>query len=161
MIIQDKSIVAIHYKLTNDAGEQLDASQPDHPLVYMHGTGSIIAGLENALVGKKAGEELKVTVPPESGYGESNPELIETVPRSVFEGVDDIQPGMQFNSQNPEGPSEVVTVREVSKDEVIIDGNHPLAGEVLHFEVLIESVREATPEELEHSHAHGPGGAHD
>jgi len=158
--IQDKSVVAIHYKLTNEAGEELDASQPDQPLVYMHGSQSIIPGLESALAGKDAGERLQVSIAPENAYGESDPDLIQAVPRSVFEGVDEIEPGMQFSAQSDEGPSHAVTVREVSDEEVTIDGNHPLAGVALHFDVLIESVREATAEEMEHGHAHGPGDEH-
>lgn len=158
MLIQDKSVVAIHYRLTDSEGTQIDASQPDQPLVYMHGTQSIIPGLENALTGKSAGDRLQVTVSPEEAYGETNPDLVQSVPRSAFEGIDEIEPGMQFTAQSAEGPSHVVTVREVGDEEVTIDGNHPLAGVELHFDVEVDTVREATAEELEHGHVHGDGG---
>jgi FKBP-type peptidyl-prolyl cis-trans isomerase SlyD len=127
----------------------------------MHGMHHIIPGLESALDGRKAGERLQVTIAPEHAYGESDPELIQAVPRTLFEGVDHIEPGMQFTAQGPDGEAHTVTVREASEEEVVIDGNHPLAGTTLHFDVLVESVREGTPEELDHGHAHGEDDEHD
>jgi FKBP-type peptidyl-prolyl cis-trans isomerase SlyD len=153
LMIGDKSVVTIHYTLTDDAGEVLDNSRDGDPMVYLHGANNIIPGLENELTGKIIGATLKVTVAPEDGYGEHSPEAIQKVPRSAFEGVEDIQPGMQFQTEGPQG-MQIIVVVEVSDEEVTVDANHPLAGKILHFDVSIEAVRDATPEELDHGHAH-------
>ena len=159
--IADKQVVSIHYTLTDDDGEIIDSSSGDNPLTYLHGAQNIIPGLEAALVGKNVGDEVKVTIEPAEGYGELDPELVQLVPRDAFDGVDDIEAGMQFEAQSPEGESQVVEVREVNEEGVVIDGNHPLAGQTLHFEVKVEEVREASEEEVAHGHAHGPDGHHD
>lgn len=159
MQVADKKVVSIHYKLTNQAGETLDSSEGREPLAYIHGQGNIIPGLENALTGKESGEELNVTVDPAEGYGERHDQLIQQVPMSAFEGVDDVQPGMQFQAQTEAGPR-VITVKEVEGDQVTIDGNHPLAGETLNFEVAIQEVRDATEQEMEHGHVHDGGEDH-
>ena len=153
LMIGDKSVVTIHYTLTDDAGEVLDNSRDSDPMVYLHGASNIIPGLEKELTGKTTGATLKVTVSPEEGYGEHSSEAIQKVPRSAFEGVEDIQPGMQFQTEGPQGV-QVIIVAEVSENEVTIDANHPLAGKTLHFDVSVEAVRDATPEELDHGHAH-------
>lgn len=153
LMIGDKSVVTIHYTLTDDAGEVLDNSRDSDPMVYLHGASNIIPGLEKELTGKTAGATLKVTVSPEEGYGEHSPEAIQKVPRSAFEGVEDIQPGMQFQTESPQG-TQIIVVAEVSDEEVTVDANHPLAGKTLHFDVSVEGVRDATPEELDHGHAH-------
>lgn len=154
MKIAANSVVAIDYTLTDDSKTQLDSSAGGEPLRYLHGARNIIPGLENALTGKSAGDELQVTVQPEDGYGPVDPELIQDAPLSAFQGVDDVKPGMQFQAQGPDGQSRVITVREVHEDSVSIDGNHPLAGRVLHFAVKIADVRAATAEEIEHGHVH-------
>ena len=158
MQIADNAVVAIHYTLTDDAGTTLDTSRErDEPLAYIHGHGNIIPGLENALLGKQAGDALKVTVAPEDGYGERHEGLIQKVPSNAFEGVDELHPGMQFQAQTDAGPR-LFTITEVDGEEVTVDGNHPLAGTTLHFDVEITEVREASAEELSHGHVHGPGG---
>ena len=154
MNIEGKCVVSFHYTLTNSAGETLDTSDGREPLSYLHGASNIVPGLEQALEGKKAGDALKVEVKPEDGYGEARPELVQKVPRTAFDGVDDIKAGMQFQAQGPEGQVQMITVTEVSGEEITIDGNHPLAGEVLHFDVKVENVRAATDEEVAHGHAH-------
>jgi FKBP-type peptidyl-prolyl cis-trans isomerase SlyD len=154
MKIGNNSVVSLQYKLTNDAGEVLDSSEGDEPLVYLHGSDSIIPGLENALTGKSAGEQLQVTVPPEEGYGQFDDALIQVIPREAFEGIDDIQPGMQFQAENPDGELQIVCVKEIADEEITIDANHPLVGQVLNFDVTVEVVREATAEELNHGHVH-------
>ncbi len=156
MTIQEQSVVSIDYTLTNDQGDLIDSSGEEDPLVYLHGSSSIIPGLESALTGKQVGDNLKVTVQPADGYGEYNPELTQVVQASAFEGVDNVEPGMQFHVQGAEGEVEMITVTEVNGDEVTISGNHPLAGQVLHFEVTIKAVRDATAEELVHGHVHIP-----
>jgi FKBP-type peptidyl-prolyl cis-trans isomerase SlyD len=155
---QDK-VVTIHYTLTDKDGEVLDSSVGEEPLSYLHGRGNIIIGLEKALDGKKAGEKLQVTVAPEEAYGEKNESLVMQVPRAAFKDIEDLQPGMRFQIQGNEGV-QVVTVTDIAETEVTVDGNHPLAGEELTFDVEVTDVREATEEELSHGHVHGPGGHH-
>jgi len=154
LLIGDKLVVSMHYKLTDDDGNVLDSSEGAEPLAYLHGTGSIIPGLEKALVGKVEGDSLTVKVEPADGYGDVNPELIQAVKRSAFDGVDSIEPGMAFEAQAPDGSIQRILVKAVDGDEVTIDANHPLAGFVLTFDVQIVGVREATEEEVTHGHAH-------
>ncbi|HET8790101.1 MAG TPA: peptidylprolyl isomerase [Modicisalibacter sp.] len=157
MQIAQNSVVAFHYTLTNDEGEVLDSSEGREPLTYLHGAGNIIPGLEKELEGRENGEKLQVAVNPEEGYGETQPSLVQEVPRDSFQGVESIEPGMQFQAQTQGGPL-MVTVTKVEGDTVVVDGNHPLAGQKLNFDVEIAEVREATPEEAEHGHVHGEGG---
>jgi len=159
MQIADKTVVSIHYTLTNALGETIDSSVGQDPLVYLQGAQNIIPGLENALTGKAVGDALQVTVEPAEGYGEIRDELIQEVDRSAFQGVDDIDVGMQFMAQTPWG-EQPVTVVKVEGDQITLDGNHQLAGETLNFDVEVVEVREATAEEVEHGHVHGPGGHH-
>lgn len=160
MQIAEKKVVSIHYTLTDDGGKVLDSSDGGDPLAYIHGAGNIIPGLENALIGKQAGDKLNVTIPPAEAYGERNDALTQVVPVSAFEGVDKIEEGMQFHAQAENGEPVTVTIAKVEGDDVTVDGNHPLAGQALTFDVEVAEVREATDEELDHGHAHGPGGHH-
>ena len=157
-ISQDK-VVIMHYTLRDDAGKVLDSSSGGDPLAYLHGQGNIVPGLEKALEGRTVGDKLTVTVAPAEGYGQRDPALVQQVPRRAFQGVPSIKPGMQFHAQTEHGPRTVVVTRVVG-DLVTIDGNHPLAGENLNFEVEITEVREPTEEEIAHGHVHGPGGHH-
>jgi FKBP-type peptidyl-prolyl cis-trans isomerase SlyD len=159
MKIAHEKVVSIHYTLTNKEGTVLDSSSGSEPLAYLHGFGNIIPGLENALEGKGKGEKLSVTVEPEQGYGARDEQLVQAVPRSAFKGVDDLAPGMQFQAQGPQG-ARLVVVTQVAQDVVTVDANHPLAGQTLHFDVEVSEVRDATAEELEHGHVHGPHGHH-
>ena len=155
MRVEEHAVVLIHYVLTNDDKEVLDSSEGQDPLAYLHGTGHLIECLEAQLLGKAAGDKLDVTVQPGDGYGEFNEELVQVVPGDVFDGVESIEPGMQFQTSNEDGSDgETITVVSVENDEVTIDGNHTLAGVTLHFAVDIIEVREATAEELEHGHVH-------
>jgi FKBP-type peptidyl-prolyl cis-trans isomerase SlyD len=160
MQVANEKVVYIHYTLTNQEGETLDSSAGREPLGYLHGAGNIIPGLEKALEGKESGEKLNVSVAPDQAYGERDEALIQQVPRSAFEGVDSVEPGMQFQAQSPHGPM-LVTVTKVESEEVTVDANHPLAGQTLTFDVEVTDVRDATEEELNHGHVHGAGGAHD
>ncbi len=157
MVIADQCVVSLDYKLTNSEGDTIDASTPDQPLVYLHGAAGIIPGLEGELAGKAAGDDFMVTVRPEQGYGQRDERLIQQAPRSQFPADADIQVGMQFTANSPDGNFNVV-VTEVTPDTITIDANHPLAGMTLTFEGKVLDIREATAEELEHNHAHGPGG---
>jgi FKBP-type peptidyl-prolyl cis-trans isomerase SlyD len=159
MTIAENKVVTLHYTLTDDAGTVIDQSN-DGSFLYLHGAKNIIPGLENALTGKAAGDELKVTVAPEEAYGERNDAAKEDVPREMFPADTEIEPGMQFHAEGPEGQMITVTVIEVSDDTVTVDGNHPLAGVQLNFDVKVVDVRDASAEELEHGHAHGPEGHH-
>jgi FKBP-type peptidyl-prolyl cis-trans isomerase SlyD len=158
MQISKGKVVSIDYTLTGPKGRVLDSSKEGQPLVYMHGVGNLISGLERELEGKQAGDQLKTTVAAADAYGERNEELRQTVPRESFQGVAKIEPGMQFQARNPNGQTMVVTVLKVEGDQVTVDANHPLAGVPLTFDVKVVDVREATEEEKSHGHAHGPGG---
>ncbi len=160
MPVSKDKVVSIDYKLTNQQGEVLDTSEGREPLSYLHGRGNIIPGLEKALEGKAQGESLQVTVPPDEAYGERQEGLQQQVPRDRFEGVPDLQAGMQFRVQTDAG-DRIVTVIAVEGDTVTLDANHVLAGETLQFDVTIRDIRDATEEELTHGHAHGPGGEHE
>lgn len=157
MQIAANSVAAFHYTLTDDEGQVIDSSEGREPLTYMHGKGQIVPGLEKQLEGQAVGAKFTADVPPEEGYGVRHEELVQEVPRAAFQGVDDIQPGMQFQANGPQGPLHV-TVTKVDNDVVFIDGNHPLAGKNLHFAIEVADVREANAEELEHGHVHGAGG---
>ncbi len=159
MQITDKTAVSIHYTLTNANGEQLDSSQGQDPLAYLHGYGNIIPGLENALTGKTVGDTFTVTIPPAEAYGEKQEEMTQVVPLSMFQGVDKVEVGMQFHADASHGVS-VVTVSKIEGENVTIDGNHPLAGETLTFDVEVSDVRAATDDEIEHGHIHGAGCDH-
>ena len=160
MTITQNSAVSFHYTLTDDQGQQIDSSAGQEPLAYLHGAGNIIPGLEKALEGKSAGDQLQVEVSAEEGYGPVQQELIQDVPREAFQGVETIEVGMQFEAQTGQGGAVPVTVTAVTDETVTVDGNHPLAGKALNFDVTIADVREASAEELEHGHIHGPGGHH-
>ena len=160
MQISKDKVVSIDYTLTNPQGEVLDSSQGRPPLAYLQGQGNIIAGLERELEGKRVGDQMQITIQPADAYGERDENLVQPVPRDAFKGVDNIQPGMQFQAQAPNGQQAIVRVIEVSDTEVKVDANHPLAGVALTFDVTVREVRDATEEEKSHGHAHGPGGAH-
>lgn len=160
MQIANNTVVTIDYTLTDDDGTVLDSSVGGEPLAYIHGQGNIIPGLEEALEGLSEGDAVDITVLPEKGYGPRSEDLLQAVPRERFETDDEIEVGMMFHTPTPDGGMRVVRVVDVSPDHVTIDGNHPLAGVTLNFSVRITGVREATAEELDHGHVHGPGGHH-
>ena len=159
MQIAPNTVVTMTYTLTNAEGQVLDQVDASHPFVYMQGAHNIIPGLEQALAGKQAGDTAVVTVQPEDAYGEYNEQLTQQVPRQMFGNVpeDQLVVGAQFQAQT-NGGVEIITIADVDGDMITIDANHPLAGETLTFDVRILDVRAATPEEIEHGHAHGPGG---
>lgn len=158
MNISKNSVVAIHYTLKNDAGEVVDKSD-ETPLAFLFGAGNIISGLEDALSGKTKGDKLDVSLKPEQAYGLRDDALIQKLPKTQFPDVDEVQVGMQFQASTDDGPM-ILTVVELDDSEVTVDGNHPMAGETLHFSVEVVEVRTATEEELKHGHVHGAGGHH-
>ena len=159
MQIAADSVVLIHYTLKDDEGKVLDSSEGGDPLAYIQGHGNIVPGLEKALEGKTGGNRIEVTLAPADGYGSRSESLVQRVPKRTLQGSGEIRKGMQFRAQTDEG-LRVFTVMAVVGDMVTLDGNHPLADQTLHFDVEVVEVREATAEELEHGHVHGPGGHH-
>lgn len=157
MQITDGTVVSMDYALRTDEGSLIDQSQPGQPLSYLHGHNNIIPGLEAALNGKSAGEQVEVRVAPDEGYGTTNPALEQVVPKERFEGIENIEVGMQFQASTDQGPVSVRVVK-VEEEEVTVDGNHPLAGQHLNFDIRIQDIRTATEEELAHGHVHQSGG---
>ena len=154
LLIGDNLIVSMHYKLTDDDKNVLDSSEGSEPLTYLHGAGHIIPGLEKALVGKIEGDSLQVRVEPSEGYGEVQPELIQTVGKDIFQGVESVEEGMVFEAQAPDGSVQHIMVKDVAGDDITVDANHPLAGLALNFDIEIVDVREATEDEVAHGHVH-------
>ena len=159
MKIAKQCVVAFHFTLKDDQGKVLETSSGNEPLVYMHGTKSIIPGLEEALEGKSSGAKLQVTLPPEKAYGVRDERLIQRLPKKEFPNPERLKIGMQFRVDGDSGPL-VLTITELNGAEVVVDGNPELAGMTLQFEIEVQEVRAATAEELAHGHAHGPGGHH-
>jgi FKBP-type peptidyl-prolyl cis-trans isomerase SlyD len=159
LTIKKDSVVTFNYTLKDDDGTVIDNSSPDEPLAYLHGHGNLVPGLERELEGKAAPDKLSVKVTPADGYGEYSRELIQKVPRRALKGIAKITVGMRLHAQTEQGPRPV-TVTAVTGDMITLDGNHPLAGKNLNFDIEILDVRDATAEELEHGHVHGPGGHH-
>ena len=156
-VVSADKVVTMNYTLTDNTGNVLDASK-DEPLEYLQGHQNIIPGLERALEGLSAGARKQVTVNPEEGYGTHNDELIFSLPLEQFGGHAP-QPGMVVQLQSEEGVM-MATILKTEGQQVILDANHPLAGQVLNFDVEIVGVRAASAEELQHGHPHGPHGHH-
>jgi FKBP-type peptidyl-prolyl cis-trans isomerase SlyD len=146
--------VSVQYTLSGSDGAQIESGRID----YLHGHNNIIPGLESALDGAAVGAKLAVDVPPALAYGERAEVELQRVARTAFPPDMEIEPGMQFHARGPQGESMPVWVTGVESGVVLIDVNHPLAGETLHFDVEVLSVREASEEEMSHGHIHGPGG---
>lgn len=159
MQIAKHKVVSINYRLTDDKGDEIDASEEGEPLLYLHGIGALVEGLEEALEGKAVGDKLKAALTPEQAFGERDEKLCSTVSKDSFEDVADLAVGMPFYIANEEtGENECVFVTGIEEDSVTIDGNHPLAGIHVVFDVSVVDIRDATDEEIEHRHPHGPGG---
>ena len=157
MNIGKHSVVTFHYTLKNAAGEQLESSREGDAMTYLHGAGNIIPGLEKAMEGKASGESFVVTVEPAEAYGERQPANIQRVSTKHFRDVKALKPGQVLGLQTKQGPVQV-TVVKVGRFNVDVDANHPLAGQALTFDVEVTGVREASAEEKQHGHVHGPGG---
>ncbi|MFB9137211.1 peptidylprolyl isomerase [Vibrio sp. AK197] len=156
MKIENNVVVSLAYQVKLEDGAVVDQSTVDAPLDYLHGNNNLIPGLEKALEGQAAGDKFSVTVGPEEAYGEHSDALVQRVPANVFQGVDQIEVGMRFLADTDQGPIPV-EVTDVDGDEVVVDGNHMLAGQTLTFDVEVVAVREATQEELDHGHVHQAG----
>ena len=148
MKIEDQIYVAIEYTLTLDSDEVVDQSSPGKPFGFIFGAGLVIPGLEKGLEGMKEGQNAKLTVEAEEGYGQPRQELFRELPREHFPADADIEPNMIFEADGPHGPVRF-RVESVSDEVVVANLNHPLAGERLHFDLKVTEVREARAEELE------------
>ncbi|MCE9793158.1 peptidylprolyl isomerase [Shewanella indica] len=157
MQITQHSAVTIHYRLTDAKGQLIESSFEADPMVYLHGMENLIPGLEKALEGKSEGDTLEVTIDAEEAYGPYHDGLRQEVPLEAFGDIQDIVPGMRFIAETEMG-QRPVQVTEVLDNSVIVDGNHPLAGQSLTFNVEVMDVREATAEEIAHGHIHAHGG---
>ena len=164
MNIDKDRAVQIHYHLTDPDGDVIDTSRDAEPLTYLHGRGDLLPAVEAALVGKTPGDKVTTVILPADGYGVHDPDLDVGVPLEMFppEAHSQLEPGVMFQGPHPKDPTEMVsfTVIEVLEDAIVASANHPLAGVVLHFDMEVLDVREATEEELAHGHVHGPGGHH-
>lgn len=158
--IQEGKVAAIWYTLTDDDGNTLDSNRKGGtPLPFLVGSGNIIPGLEEGLMGKAKNDFLKVSVQADKAYGEPDPERYQAVPKNSLPPEVILEVGAQLTATADEnGQAQVVRIHEIQEEEVIIDFNHPLAGKTLHFEVTIVGVRDANAEEIEHGHVHGAGG---
>ncbi|TVR68614.1 MAG: peptidylprolyl isomerase [Spirochaetaceae bacterium] len=154
MTVGNDSVVTIAYTLYNQEGALIDSSEENGSIAYLHGHGNIVPGLEKALAGKTVGDTVNAQVAPAEAYGERREELVFSVPRDRLPEEEELVEGMQFRAQVSEGQDLVVTLVDLDEKEVTLDGNHPLAGETLVFDVEIQDVREATPEEIDHGHVH-------
>ncbi len=159
-MIKTGKVVDLKYTLSNNEGEVLDQSDASDPFSYLHGSQQIVPGLENALEGLKIGDKKKVTVQPDQGYGHLDPQLKLVVNRTQFPDGAHLEEGMAFRANSPEGDDLVFRVESIQGDQIHVNGNHPLAGEVLNFDVEVLGVRDATEEEVQHGHVHGPDGHH-
>lgn len=153
MKIEKNVVVSLAYQVKMEDGVVVDQSTAEAPLEYLHGNNNLIPGLENELEGKAAGEKFTVTIPPQDAYGEYSDVLVQRVPANVFQGVDKLEVGMRFLADTDQGQIPV-EITEVDGDEVVVDGNHMLAGQTLTFDVEVVAVRAATETELEHGHVH-------
>lgn len=150
-------VVSLAYQVRTEDGVLVDESPVSAPLDYLHGHGSLISGLENALEGHAAGDSFDVSVGADDAYGNYDENLVQRVPKDVFMGVDELEVGMRFLADTDQGPVPV-EITEVGDDHVVVDGNHMLAGQNLNFHVEVIAIRAATEEELAHGHVHGEHG---
>lgn len=158
MTISNDKVAMIRYTLHDDKGNLLDSNMEEEPMGYIHGTGTLLEGLEDALNGKKAGDKIKVVLSPENGYGEYDKELVEEYPRSAFEEGDPVEVGSEFQYEADDGEVVYCRITKVEGDTVTVDSNHPFVDKTLNYDLEIMSVRDATAEELDHGHVHGEGG---
>ncbi len=152
-------VVSIHYTLTDDKGAEIDSSRGGEPLQYLEGAGNIIPGLEKEVSQMKAGDKKKVSIPAKDAYGEKRDDMVIDVPRTQFPSDMALKVGDRFRG-GADAHAPMFTIMEIEGDKVKLDGNHPLAGQNLNFDVEVTEARDATKDEVSHGHAHGPGGHH-
>jgi FKBP-type peptidyl-prolyl cis-trans isomerase SlyD len=163
MQISKDKIVTFHYRLQDESGVEIESSHAGDPMAYLHGHGNIIAGLENGMEGKNAEDVFSITVKAKDAYGERNEDAKQRIPLKHLNGDKrskaKLKPGMVVSINTEEGDKQVVVIK-AGKFNVDVDVNHPLAGKILTFDVDVQSIRDATAEEVSHGHAHGVGGHH-
>lgn len=157
MKITKNVVIKLHYAVSDSEGTLIDSSYDHEPLAVIQGSGYLIPGLESALDGREAGDKFEVDVKAEDAYGERFDGYVQTVPKEVMQGIEDLQVGTQLRATTEEGEQTVIVI-DVTDDEITVDGNHPLAGIDLSFDVEVLEVREATEEEIAHGHVHSEGG---
>jgi FKBP-type peptidyl-prolyl cis-trans isomerase SlyD len=157
MKIEPNTVATFHYDLTDASGQAIESSRAGEPLAVLHGAGNVIPGVEAALAGHGVGDRFSVTVPPEQGYGERRDGLVQRVPKKYFRDGSRLRVGDTTMLSSKDG-QRVVTVVKVGQSVIDVDLNHPMAGRTLVFDLEVMSVRDATPEEIEHGHAHELGG---
>ena len=150
-------VVTFHYTLKDVSGEEIESSVEAEPMTYLHGSNNIIIGLEKAMQEREAGDKFEVTIAPEEAYGVRQEANVQRIPLKKLKGIGKIMPGQVLNLQTKDGPVQV-TVLKMGRFNVDVDANHPLAGETLTFDIEVTEVRDASEEEIEHGHVHGPGG---
>ena len=155
MNITKDTVATLSYTVTETNGQVVGRTQPDEPVTALIGHGFLIRGLEKALEGHKKGDEFAIQLEPKDSYGEYDKNLVQTIDRAMF-GDFEIAVGNVFEADSEHGPMAVV-IKEINDKTVVVDGNHPLAGKTLNFLIVVEDVREATPEEIKHGHAHVGG----
>jgi FKBP-type peptidyl-prolyl cis-trans isomerase SlyD len=161
LVVADDMVVLLDYTLTLSNGEIYDSSADSGPLEYLQGHNELISGLEEALYDMAVGDEKDVVVTPDVGYGEYDPDAVQSIPRDIFPPEMDLEPGMSIDLYDEDADEELeATIEEVDGTAVIVNFNHPLAGETLSFHVRIAGLRPATQEELDHGHAHDDGQSH-
>lgn len=157
MKISNNKVVVMHYAVSDSEGTLIDSSYDHKPLSVIHGTGYLIPGLENALIDHQVGDKFEVAVSANEAYGERDDNFVQSVPKAMFEGIEDLSVGSQLRATTDDGEQTVIVI-DANDDEITVDGNHPLAGIDLSFDVEILEIRDATEEELSHGHVHEEGG---
>lgn len=157
MKIAQNKVIVMHYAVSDNEDTLIDSSYDNKPLSIIHGKGYLIPGLEIALIDHIAGDKFEVSVTAEQAYGERFDEYVQTVPKDLFSGIEDLAMGSQLRATTDEGEQTVIVI-DVQDEEITVDGNHPLAGIDLKFDVEILEVREATEDEIAHGHVHTEGG---
>ena len=155
MKISNNKVATFDYTVSNESGEILDSSKEAGSLPYIHGIGSLIRGLESAMEGRSPGDSFSVTVPPAQGYGEWDETLVDVVPKSAIDGIENLEVGHRIQIKDHAG-ARIASVTKLEEDRITLDGNHPMVGVTLKFDIDIIDVRDASKEELEHGHIMGP-----
>ena len=157
-VIAPNMVVDMHYTLRDSESQVVDTSVGEEPLRYLQGGGQIVPGLESAMIGKKVGDRFTVQVEPRDGYGDYDPSMCQEIPKQNFPNQDELVVDAMFEASGPDGDTIMIRLTKISDETVTADGNHPLAGKTLYFEIEVMAIRPATKEELSHGHAHGGEG---
>lgn len=157
-VVGTNKVIGLIYTLKDTDGELIEERASDDPLMFIQGADQLLPGVEKAIAGQKVGYKTEVRLTAAEAYGDYDDSLVAEVDRGDFPKEMEIQVGMKFETEGPDGEMLLVEVVEIEGETIVVDGNHPLAGVDLHFILEVKSVREATEEEIEHGHVHGEGG---